>query len=179
MDQIYEVENFIDAQTCREIVEWFKTQKKTPNTQLSYFKNRTISYTHITNSSIKKKVNAFRFNAAAFARNTYNKVLYPDYTDIVYWPDGLSMGIHADNAWENGEPNYVSYRVYSGVAYLNDDYEGGHTFFPELGVKIEPKIGKFVVFPSNVDYKHGVTTVMGERYTLPIWFTEDPEHIET
>jgi hypothetical protein len=176
---VYEVENFIDPNTCREIVEWFKTQKKTPTTHLSYFNNRTINYSNINNDSIKKKVNVFRFNATAFARNKYGKVLYPDYTDLVYWPNGLSMGVHADNVWENGEPNYVSYRMYSGVAYLNDDYEGGQTFFPELDMKIEPKIGKLVVFPSNAEYKHGVTPVVGERYTMPIWFTEDPEHLET
>ena len=179
MDQIHEVENFIDEQTCREIIEWFKTQKKTAGTHLSYFNDRTISYTKVADGSLKKKLNAFRFNATDFARKKYNKVLYPDYTDLVYWPHGISMGIHADNSWENGEPNYVSYRVVSGIAYLNDDYEGGHTFFPELGVKIEPKVGKLVVFPSNIDYKHGVTTVVGERYTLPIWFTEDSAHIET
>jgi hypothetical protein len=177
MDQIREFEHFIDEKTCNEIVEWFKIQKKNIDTRLSYFSNRTINYNIITDISIKKKVNVFRFDATALARNTYNKVLYPDYTDLVHWTNGLSMDVHADNVWENGEPNYYPWRVISGVLYLNE-CEGGRTFFPELGIEIEPKIGKLVLFPSGSGHKHGVTEVIGDRFTMPIWFTEDPTHIE-
>ena len=177
MERIYEFDDFVDAQTCNEIVEWFKTQKKTLETRLTYFSNRTINYEVITNIAIKKKVNAFRFDATATVRNTYNKVLYPDYTDLIHWPNGLSMDVHADNVWENGEPNYYPWRAYSGVLYLNE-FEGGKTFFPELGIEIEPKIGKLVLFPSGSTHKHGVTEVKGDRFTMPIWFTEDKTHIE-
>ena len=47
-------------------------------------------------------------------------------------------------------------RSVSAVLYLNGGYEGGELYFPRLdNLKIKPKAGDLVVFPSTYLYKHG------------------------
>lgn len=56
--------------------------------------------------------------------------------------DTLSfMGPHQDGTQDGLK--------FSAVLYLNEDYEGGEIFFPELDIKIKPKMGSLVIFPST------------------------------
>ena len=173
--EIHEIENFIDPGICDELVSWFRKQSYRSDTTHDFFKNRTIEYKDITDTSIKRRMQMIRTDATFQVRNIYKNSVYPDFTSLVYWPDGFSMEHHKDNAWLDGKPNYVPYRKYSAVIYLNDNYKGGETTFSELG-DITPKTGKLIIFPSS--YKHGVNKVIGERYTLPLWFTDDHNFIE-
>lgn len=51
------------------------------------------------------------------------------------------------------------------VIYLNDDFEGGRTDFPELGVEIEPRAGRALLFQQRV--VHIATEVTrGAKYVL-------------
>jgi prolyl 4-hydroxylase len=38
--------------------------------------------------------------------------------------------------------------------YLNDVVEGGETSFPQLGLKIEPRVGRLLMFPPYWMYQH-------------------------
>lgn len=89
-----------------------------------------------------------------------------DYVLSIYEPSAF-MNIHSDNTMpEHGNCNFT------GVIYLNDDYEGGEIFFPEKYVKLKPKALSAVAF--NGDYYHGVRPVLsGIRYILAIGFTDD------
>lgn len=173
---IYEIENFFADEYCDQIVGWFSTADKVEegNAQEG-FHGRTINYGNINNLEIKKLVNSFRFNSCSKVKELFGEeFLYPDYTDLVHWNVGSSMPLHADNCYLDGTPNYVSYRIYSGICYLNDNYMGGETFFKKGPSFIKPKKGKLVIWPSNLEYAHGVTAVIGgDRYTMPIWFTKD------
>jgi predicted 2-oxoglutarate/Fe(II)-dependent dioxygenase YbiX len=63
-------------------------------------------------------------------------------------------------------------RDLSVLIYLNDDYEGGDLVFPELHIKIKPKRGMLVAFPSTHQYLHGVEPVIhGERFAIVTWMT--------
>lgn len=176
---IFEVEDFILPEICDSIVEWFKNQKKLDtNTGSDLFDNRTIPYSNIENVDIKRIVNNYRFDITSLAREKFKQKLYPDYTDLVYWPSGLSMDVHADSVWLDGTPALFPYRYCAGICYLNDDYEGGETFFPNFNIKIKPKKGKVVLFSSNLEHQHGVKEVKGERYTMPIWFSKNSKNLE-
>ena len=60
------------------------------------------------------------------------------------------MGPHVD--WND----FNSDITYTIVVYLNDDYEGGELYFvrPEIDIKIKPKAGSIVMFPSVEPYLH-------------------------
>lgn len=181
--QIFELDNFLDPSVCDEICGWFKnTPKISTNGGNSLFNGRQINYELIQDRRIKKIVNSFKYDAAFAARILFQQeYLYPDYTDIVLWEEGSGMLVHSDNCDQEGNPNYCAWRTYSGVLYLNDDFLGGETFFPDHGpLFIKPKKGKLAIYPAGLEYNHGVTTVVGnKRYTMPIWFTDNRQYIET
>ncbi|PYS51004.1 MAG: hypothetical protein DMF68_05540 [Acidobacteria bacterium] len=59
-------------------------------------------------------------------------------------------------------------RYFTTLCYLNDDFEGGETGFPELNYSIKPCCGKAVIFPAT--YLHSAEPVLsGEKYVLVSW----------
>jgi len=40
------------------------------------------------------------------------------------------------------------------MVYLNDDFDGGETVFPQLGDSIKPKKGRLLIFPPTWNYLH-------------------------
>ena len=74
--------------------------------------------------------------------------------------------------------NVVPFTDYASILYLNDNFEGGETYF-EYGTLLKPEQGTAVIFESMKHF-HGVHPAHGEedRYTAPIWYTSQPEQME-
>ncbi|NXC19040.1 P3H3 hydroxylase, partial [Corythaeola cristata] len=103
----------------------------------------------------------------------------------------LSHPVHADNCLLDPEgqecwrepPAYV-YRDYSGVLYLNDDFQGGGLFFTEMDTvtvtaEVRPKCGRLVAFSSGKENPHGVWAVSrGRRCAVALWYTHSRQHAE-
>jgi hypothetical protein len=103
----------------------------------------------------------------------YSTVLYPFAAKnikseepgdgILKYIDGGHLPAHHDHG--------VSSRTISAVIYLNDDYDGGEIEFKQSNVKIKPRAGSVVFFPSNYLYIHEVFPVSnGIRYAVPHWY---------
>ncbi|KAJ3639489.1 hypothetical protein Zmor_002848 [Zophobas morio] len=128
------------------------------------------------------------------------KKLYFSYTHLVRrspLPDSptnrtdLSHPIHADNCivlddnyCKKSSPAYT-WRDYSAIIFLNDDFEGGEFIFSadlnaeEVQGVVKPKCGRMVAFSSGFENLHGVRAVTkGSRYGIGVWFTHDSEHAE-
>ncbi|NXU54262.1 P3H3 hydroxylase, partial [Turnix velox] len=103
----------------------------------------------------------------------------------------LSHPVHADNClldpegqecWK--EPPAYTYRDYSGILYLNDDFQGGGLFFTEMDTvtvtaEVHPKCGRLVAFSSGKENPHGVWAVSrGRRCAIALWYTHSQEHAE-
>ena len=55
--------------------------------------------------------------------------------------------------------------------YLNDVAEGGGTEFPELGLTIQAKAGRLLVFPPYWMFQHlGQAPISGDKYILSTYF---------
>jgi hypothetical protein len=80
---------------------------------------------------------------------------------------GGSQTEHSDD--DNG---YDSQMKYSGIVYLNDIKNSGYLYFKDLNFKYYPKAGDLVIFRSDLG-KHGVSTTFQDRYTMPMWATDD------
>ncbi|HXV73968.1 MAG TPA: 2OG-Fe(II) oxygenase, partial [Sphingomonadales bacterium] len=71
-------------------------------------------------------------------------------------------------------------RVKSLFCYLNEDYEGGETAFPETGLKIKGKRGDAVVIenvnsiglPEEKSRHAGLPVIKGEKWLASIWFRD-------
>ena len=59
-------------------------------------------------------------------------------------------------------------RYFSVVCYLNDDFEGGGTEFPDLTHTVIPSSGKSIVFPAR--YAHRAQRVLaGDKFVAVSW----------
>jgi hypothetical protein len=64
-------------------------------------------------------------------------------------------------------------RAVSVLIYLNDEYEGGEIEFVNFNVKIKPKSGTLILFPSNYPYAHIAHPVTsGTKYVVVTWLHE-------
>ncbi len=73
-------------------------------------------------------------------------------------------------------------RKYTMLAYLNDDFEGGGTHFPNLDVLVTPKKRRVVIF-NNLDedgkilpsaFHAGLPVTVGRKYAINIWVRTKP-----
>ena len=75
-------------------------------------------------------------------------------------------------------------REWTVIVYLNDDYNGGETYFPPtdyypMGYQVEPTVGSGLLF-QGIYHGHGVFKVRrAPRHTMAIWFTADIEKCMT
>lgn len=184
------IPNFLSKEHCEEIIKFVDKQPLQAENGEDKFKGKTFPWGQVRNIDnhgnwdIAKIISSFRVDATLAARKFYNKDnIYPEYTDIVLWKNGEDMGLHADSYEFDGNPRDTrgskhDWRFCGGVLYLNDDYEGGETYFSKFKVQVRPETGKFSLFSSDWNHMHGVRRIMGgrepwARYTMPIWFTED------
>lgn len=91
--------------------------------------------------SIDKSMLEFAEHALMFPETKYG---------INKYFEGQYMGPHVD--WNE----FNSDITYTIVVYLNDNYEGGELYFvdPSIDIKIKPKAGSVVMFPSTMPYLH-------------------------
>lgn len=100
--------------------------------------------------------------------------IYADTLQLVRWLPGHNQAAHADCEEPDGRPNSTPWRAFASIIYLNDDYEGGQIYFPELGLRPELKPRLLAYFPSTANYLHGVEPITaGARYTFSCFYTFD------
>ncbi|MDT4967772.1 MAG: hypothetical protein QOJ64_2509 [Acidobacteriota bacterium] len=88
-------------------------------------------------------------------------------THFVRYATGNYYRPHSDTGTNRAD------RYFTVICYLNADFEGGNTSFPQLKYSITPRPGKAVVFPAT--YLHCAEPVTkGEKYVLVSWLTGAP-----
>lgn len=73
-------------------------------------------------------------------------------------------------------------RKYTLLAYLNDDFEGGGTHFPNVDVLVQPKKRRVVIFNNlgedgkvlKAAYHAGLPVTVGRKYAINIWVRTKP-----
>ncbi|XP_015594433.1 prolyl 3-hydroxylase 2 [Cephus cinctus] len=104
----------------------------------------------------------------------------------------LSHAIHADNCLLDDQNNCIrkspayTWRDYSAILYLNDDFSGGEFIFAKtqtmesIQSTVQPRCGRMVGFSADGNNLHGVRGILrGKRCALALWFTHDEAHVET
>jgi prolyl 4-hydroxylase len=73
--------------------------------------------------------------------------------------------------------NHLSNRYLVLLWYLNDVDEGGETRFPQLGIKVEARAGRLLVFPPYWMYQHeGTPPVSTDKYIISTYLLfEQPQ----
>ena len=84
---------------------------------------------------------------------------------LVKWPVGSNQPFHHDDTREK--------TTFTSVTYLNDDFEGGETYFTSEDLMVKPKVGRTILFDGK-KFEHGVKKITsGIRYTLAIWYSSN------
>ncbi|WP_171026517.1 prolyl hydroxylase family protein [Mesorhizobium comanense] len=173
--------NLLSPEQCRLLIECFERQRpvNAARTGSEYWDGRYIWQNSLPPAEVDalRVMQQVRLLAQLAVCREFRpaQALYSDTAQLVFWPKGMELTPHADNLNPDGQPNATPHRCYSSLLYLNDDYEGGETYFPGIGVRVKPETGLMLIFGSGADYVHGVSKVTsGSRYTYAGWFTFDP-----
>jgi hypothetical protein len=85
---------------------------------------------------------------------------------ICRWFPGMEQPPHADDMTNTDTKGYED-NAFGSVIYLNENYGGGKTYYPDYGIEVTPETGKLAVHPGDVNHIHGVTKVEENiRYTI-------------
>jgi hypothetical protein len=145
-------------------------------TNSTYSPSRTSSQLHITSDFDNDKLTELEnlYNAIIFARlNSYKErfaiaedIHNPENFQLLKYEVGQYFHSHYDSfAGAN--------RAISVLIYLNDDYEGGEIEFVNFDIKIKPKAGTLIMFPSNYPYRHIAHPVIsGTKYAVSTFLHE-------
>uniref|UniRef100_H2ZBL1 procollagen-proline 3-dioxygenase n=1 Tax=Ciona savignyi TaxID=51511 RepID=H2ZBL1_CIOSA len=102
----------------------------------------------------------------------------------------LSHPVHSDNCILKPDASCIketpayTWRDYSSILYLNEEFEGGEFIMTDssarrVKMKLKPKCGRLVSFSAGKECLHGVKPVSkGRRCAMALWFTLDPNHNE-
>ncbi len=148
-------ENFISDLECKKLIDLFKKNKS--NTEFYSINNTNTLKVSKIKSTI---VNNIKEKVVSNCSSLTNSKIYLDNYELVEWPTGSYHPPHYDLPTD----------IFSSIIYLNDNFEGGETYFSESKI-IKPTKGACLTF-SNSKYRHSVNKInTGTRYTFSFWFS--------
>jgi predicted 2-oxoglutarate/Fe(II)-dependent dioxygenase YbiX len=166
-----------DAKSCRAIVEYVKRLDDWSTARVRFAVGPAEFAT-----SVRLDTRLARILNSVHARELYdgfdekmNKIIKPlikgifgvslhqhSGTQILRYPTGGHYVPHQDAVSD------LLYRYFTVVCYLNDDFEGGHTWFPSLNYSAVPQAGKAILFPSRF-YHCAQPVIRGEKLVIVSW----------
>ena len=175
---IIEIDNYLSKSDCEYLLDFAKNSTAWSDGGDSFWDNRIIHLASIPDNKVNdiyKKV--LRDIQNIIIKEYRVNQIYPDTIQIVKWNMGDSQDPHSDSINIDGTEHVTPWRNFGSIIYLNDDYLGGETFYPNQNLEITPKSGKMVIHPADLIFIHGVKEIMrGERYTMPSFWTTDEKH---
>lgn len=177
------VERFLSDGDCRSLLAFLDSDKAefgSFDLTSDYWSGRTLTPDRLMQSSILQSFRQIRDRVVAVVHTTLEEhlgsqpLLFADLVNFARWPPGYELHPHADSENPGGVPHPFPWRDFASVIYLNDDYEGGAIYFPNLGIELRPRPGTLVIFPGTLRYLHGVRPVTsGMRHTIASFITFD------
>lgn len=159
-------QSFLDEQTCTELITYLSNVSWVVLDD-EFWSGRVHRFA-LVKEPILSVTNQIKQRIADYIQGKFNNLAHCDTIDFVRWQDGKEMPPHRDAM------DIYMYRDWGSVLYLNDNYEGGHTYYPELNIDVKPRAGSLVVHEG--DALHGVKSVFGNtRYTIASFWSKDKE----
>lgn len=171
------VENFLSKEECEEIV--YIAEKTSPwDTANSEFWDNKVLNDITIYSKVSRELGMFLFDlrdrVAEAIKKSYSldSEVYSDVQQIVRWYPGMEMSPHSDNMENTPFHEHHAHRAFGSVIYLNDNYSGGNTYYPQHDISVAPKAGMLAIHPSDIGHMHGVSKVQDStRYTIVSFWT--------
>lgn len=176
------IDNFLSPEQCHKIVSFLETIGEWERHQDSgsWWDNRSLSDYNIYNNfnkEIGQELVDIKQMIAEVIKSHYDvKNIYPDLLSISRWFPGMEQPPHADDMTNvlDDQNNSHIHRDFGSVIYLNNNYSGGETYYPNHNVSVSPIPGTLVIHPATPEYLHGVSKTEGAiRYTISSFWTTD------
>lgn len=182
--------NFLTQEEIETLLEFAKNKEQWENggTQNDFWNNRSLNAPVLYRSSdpkdkeIGEMLYVIADRLGYVLKNLYNEEqIYCDTFQLVRWFDGQEQPPHCDDmkTHDENDQTYKAFhhRHYGAIVYINSDYEGGRTFYPQHNKEIIPESGKLAIHPGSKDHMHGVTKISGGmRFTLASFWTRDKNY---
>lgn len=180
-DFIITFDDIIDDDLCNQILKEYSDEQEWAAAQVGSGKvdarirnvdtiGMSFSACIQKNESVRRLLDEKLFHCAGKAIEKYNemckeaRIEEDSGYELLRYKEGQYYKEHTDSF-------KLRPRAISCSFALNDDYEGGEWGFFENKIKIKPKKGSVVMFPSNFMYPHEINTVTkGTRYSIITWF---------
>ncbi len=171
--------NFISKDDCKYLVNIATSYDLWEGGGSSFWEGRVVNYQSIL--KFDKKAGKIMLDAnnacGKLIKENYNLSLpvYSDTLQVIRWFPGMEQPPHADDM-SNTEHHGFEHRAFGSIIYLNDDYSGGHTFYPNFDIEVIPETGSLAIHPGDPEHLHGVTKIEDSmRYTIASFWTFDKE----
>jgi hypothetical protein len=176
-------EDVISKEEINKLLSFVKLQEKWQDGGGLFWENRVLNLKFLfenKNVDIAIIVNNIRKKIKKIIELEYGngKEVYADLIQIVRWFPGMEQQPHADDMKNIDDADkWFNHRDFGAILYLNDDYEGGITYYPEYELGIIPKSGRLAIHPGDSDHLHGVTKIENvNRYTIASFWTFDKSY---
>ena len=183
IDHIQEISNFLTHEECDYIIQ--KSSEQFQDSTLG--EERAVNYRMRSSSSSHfdgwedPKIKAIYERASEM----YNlRAEYIEPLQCVAYEEYQFYKPHFDAS--DSTKSKKGRRWGTIFVYLNDDFEGGETFFPNIDLKITPKKGKAIFFHNfnhekkvHLYSKHaGLPVLKGKKYGLNIWLKTHSQRLK-
>ena len=136
------INNFVDDDFCNHILDYckkieFKKAHQFLNGRRNkefFFNNQSLIY----NSRIFKK---------SLLKHDIKLKEWSSPIEIYKYEQSDFISAHYDSEERFSNGNISNY---TAILYLNEDFNGGETFFPELEFSIKPKTGSLLLFEHHI-----------------------------
>ncbi len=179
-------DNAVPEDVCDEIMSKHIADGMNPD---SGKQSRQESYTQVTEEVEQRGISLgmdphhYNIIANAIVENCGFPHSHIEAIDIYNYDKGRYLDLHHDYPYFPDKINYYSHgrndRVGTGILYLNDDYEGGSTYFPKLDIDVKPKKGSMLYFKQCYDESTNWSTIheskvitSGTKWIASCFFSE-------
>ncbi len=178
------IEDYLPALLREQLVEYARAQQGRPSTVQAAGAGAGKTLTRLSADRVTDyiEIDGVAPQVHALMRDIFTQQVGRHFGTAIEWYEkpeilryraGGHYSPHADA--ENWDPASHSWsravdRDFSILLYLNDDYTGGHLEFANFGLRLSPKAGMLVAFPSDHRFLHcALPTQEGERLVLVCW----------
>lgn len=180
------VDNFISKRDASALIKFASSIDQWDEDGMDDFWNgRSLNAINIYekyNKDIGLYMYELRSRVGKEIAKTYGEeAVYPDLFQIVRWFPGQEQPPHSDDMTEHKDSGleWFEHRHYGSILYLNDDYGGGQTYYPQHDYAITPKAGTLAMHPGDPEHLHGVTKIENSiRYTIASFWSRDKEYFD-
>lgn len=178
---IFYVDNVLSPEECNIIIE----------------KSRENMTRAIVGSGSSAKVSTIRTGSSYFLNylededifQIYKKIAlllkkpgrnFDTFIQVIHYYPGEEYKTHMDPSPSRNKNEGIRHRRFTCLCYLNDVAYGGETEFPNLNIKVSPKMGRMVYFDNyhkngDINYKsshRSVPVENGEKWAFNLWYHE-------